>query len=206
MSALDRLIANLPESYATERGSGNYPLLNAFAESLDTLSDTVDVFRKNRFLETATGRGLDRAAENYNVSRPPGMVDARFSTLARAIVGASRGTLATIGEVFEAATGYTGVTVEDQQLYTGSQPLPFEIRIGIPVAQTDSFGRGFYPGLPTDKDGHPLKSGLAGVVLDEVGVPGGLFNDHVWSLLDVWTADVMDKVRLGGTYYTFTAI
>lgn len=203
---MDRLIANLPDSYATAQGSGNYVLLNALAESLDALSDVVDTFRKNRFLETATGRGLDRAAENYNVFRPPGMTDARFSALARAIVGASRGTLATIKEVFEAATGYTNVTVQDQQLYTGTQPAPFEIRIGIPVAQTDSFGRGFYPGLPTDKDGYPLKSGLAGVVLDEVGFPGGKFNDHVWSLIDVWTKDIMDRVRLAGTYYTFVAI
>ena len=205
MSALDRLLNHLPDSYAKESTDGNYALLYAVAQSLDTLTDTIGEFRDNRFLESGTGTGLDRAAENYNVYRPPGMVDARFRALAQAIVGATRGTRATIKEVFEAATGYTGVTVEDAQQYTGTQPAPFEIRITIPVAQTDSFGRGYYPGLPTDKDGYPTKSGLAGTIIDELEIPGGLFNDHVWSLIDLWTQDIMDRVRAAGTYYTYVA-
>lgn len=206
MSALDRLFNHLPDSYAKESTDGNYALLYAVGSSLDTLTDTIATFKADRFIETASGAGLDRAAENYNVYRPPGMVDARFRALAQAIVGASRGTRATIKKVFEAATGYTGVTVEDSQQFTGTAPAPFEIRIGIPVAQTDSFGRGYYPGLPTDKDGYPVRSGLAGEVIAELGEPGGLFNDHVWSLIDLWTADIMDRVRMAGTYYTYIAV
>lgn len=205
MAGLDRILAHLPDSYAKEQGSGNYPLLYALGLSLDTLDGYIADFKNDRFLNTGTGTGLNRAAENYNVFRPPGMTDARFRSLAMSIVGATRGTRATIKEVFEAATGYTSVTVQDNQQYTGSQPDPFEIRISIPIAQTDSLGRGYYPGLPTDKDGYPTKSGLAGTIIDEVGEPGGLFNDHYWSLIDIWTAQIMDRVRVAGTYYTYIA-
>lgn len=59
--------------------------------------------------------------------------------------------------------------------------------------------------VPTDKDGYPTKSGLAGTIIDEVGEPGGLFNDHYWSLIDIWTAQIMDRVRVAGTYYTYIA-
>ena len=205
MAGIDRLISFLPASYDFSEGSTNRAVLGAFGASLDALDEAIQGFKNNRYLETATGSGLNRAAENYSVTRPPGMTDARFRSLAQKLASGRRLTLFAIKDVFEAATGYTDVLVEDYQSYTGDRPALFEIRITIPSAQAVGFGRGYYPGFsPTNKDGYPVESGIVGTVIDEHGFAGGLFNDHFWSLVDAWTLAIMDKVRAAGTFYSIT--
>lgn len=204
MSGYDRLVQNLPSSYAKGPGTENEAWLVAVGSVLDDLTAAVDDFRGDTFLETGDGAGLSRAAENYTVTRPPGMTDDQFRVLAQKIASMNRVTLFAIKDVFEAASGYTGVTVEDYQIYTGTRPALFTVRITIPEDQVNSVGRGFYPGLtPTNTDGYPVESAIGGIVIDEQGFYGGLFNDHVYSLVDHWTLAIMDRIRAAGIVYEF---
>ncbi len=204
MAGVDRLLAHLPASYDVSEGSNNRTWFLVLGEALDFLQDWIDVFKNNRFLESAEGPGLNRAAENYSITRPPGLSDTYFRSLAQKIASGRRCTIFAIKSIFEAASGFEGVTVEDYQVYTGARPALFEIRITIPTEQASSLGRGYFPGFsPTYEDGFPVESGLVGDISVEQDHYGGLFNDHYWSIVDAWPLAIMDKIRAAGTFYTF---
>lgn len=184
----------LPDIYDATEGSDTVAIFGAIQNSIDGAQEAVDDLKEDQAVETADGFGLDRQGELYGTPRPPGLDDAKYRAVISAISGARRGTLYAIKNVFEAASGLTA-TVEDNQ----SNPLIPMYEIWITPSAQGSEGRGFYPEYPTNKDGYPVQSSLAGEVIAEIGVTGGLFNDHAWSPVDVWTKKLVDKVKMAGT-------
>jgi hypothetical protein len=200
--SLNRLFAHLPSVYDDrDRDGENTTLLEPVANQLDELREVQERFRKGRFVEDENGTHLDVVGENYGVGRPPGMNNQFYASLIRAMNSCRRTTLEAIKSIVEAASGMTGVVVDD--MVTDPSLPAFHIRVRLPATQSGSEGRGFYLGLPADTDGFPVPSATMGPVMEEAGEAGGLFNDHFWSVLDVWTEELIDRVRLHGTKLWF---
>lgn len=202
MNSLNRLFSHLSPAYDDrDRNGENTTLLEPVANQLDELREVQERFRKGRFVEDEDGTHLDVVGENYGVGRPPGMNNQFYASLIRAMTSCRRTTLEAIKSIVEAASGMTGVVVDD---ITTDPTLPlFHIRVRLPAEQGGSEGRGFYKGLPPDTDGYPVPSALFGPVMEEGGWSGGLFNDHLWSFTDLWTQELIDRVRLHGTKLWF---
>lgn len=187
----------LPDVYDKTDTCDTFIIFNAIQDEIDGTQTAVDDFNEDQTISTSDGDGLSRLGELFNVARPPGMDDEKYRAVISAIAGARRCTIHSIKAVFEAASGLNA-TVEDIQ--TNSAIPAFEIWISLdPLTIGSSEGRGFYPEFPTNKDGYPVESSLAGVVFDETGAAGGLFNDHAWNPIDLWTQALVDKVRPAGT-------
>jgi len=193
---------HFPDVYDRNSGSDQYKWLSAVAEATVGINDAAQDFLDDLSISSADGAGLNRLGETFDAPRPPGMSDARDSALVSAFVGARRCTVAAIAAVFEAATGITDATVEDKQLNAAIPSYEIWITPGA-AGFSQAYGRGFYPEFPTNKDGYPVESSLAGVIINEEGFYGGLFNDHTWDPVDYWTKLYLDKVRPAGTKIIF---
>lgn len=188
------LYAVLPDIYDETAGSDTFVIFDALQASLDTAQAGLVDFEDDQSIDTSDGDGLDWLGELYNTGRPPGLDDDKYRAVIAAIAGARRGTIYAIKAVFEAVTSLTA-TVEDKQ--TNAAIPPYEI--WITPSSTESFGRGFYPQFITNKAYYPVESSIAGVVFDGEGVDGGLFNDHAWAVVDLWTRDLIERVKMAGT-------
>lgn len=186
----------LPDAYTRREESDLYKLLNGLSGELTVLKGHVSDFRGDLTLSTGDGEGLDRAGENYNVGRPPGMEDTYYSAVVRAMAGMRRGTVAAIKQVLETATGQSW-TVQDKQL-NSSIPAT-EVWCSIAGSGLHySYGRGVYADIDANYDKDPLESSIAGTVLDEEGETGAYYNDHAWSHTDRWVRELVERVKAAG--------
>lgn len=200
------LYKHLPDAWDRNIASDQYKLMSSLEAGFTSYRAELQAWINERAISTATGDGLERAVTNYGLFRPPGMGDAQLRTLAIAIVKARRCTLAAIKEVFEAATGIF-VDVNDKQT-DGTIPS-WEIQISPASGSVwPSFKRGVYPsiGLTEIFFAKPLRSAVAGPLLNQLGLEGGFANDHVWYPVSIWTMILLDKIRPAGTYYRFLGI
>lgn len=195
MSDKPKIYDILPDIYDPTAGTDTFIIFDAIQGAIDGTQEAVTDLNEDQAVSTADGDGLSRLGELFNIPRPPGMIDERYRSVISAIAGARRCTIQSIKSVFEAASGLSA-SVEDIQT-NASIPM-YEIWI-TPSTVDSSDGRGFYPEFPTNKDGYPVESSLAGVVIDETGSAGGLFNDHAWNPIDLWTMALVDKVKPAGT-------
>lgn len=201
----------LPDSLDTREGSGFSAWLAAFGSAVQAGRDATASFVRDMSVLTAVQEGLDRAGERLGVPRPPGMADPFYRILIPTLCGAERGTLYAITAVLSAALGGVVVSAYDQESegpYLGLIP-PFEIWIDVPG---DSGGLGLYVDTPSNAAfetsaggaGYPRESGILGVALDALGDPvAGEQNDHWWGVVDVWSAGIVDSVRLAGTILVY---
>lgn len=200
-----KLYAHLPPAYDRSQSSDQHKLMKGLEAGYTRIRTEITSLENEQTLSSGTGDGLDRRVESRGLFRPPGMNDTQLRALSIAIVKAQRGTLACIKEVFEAATGIT-VDVNDKQT-DGTIPS-WEIQISPASGSVwPSYGRGFYAGVNTEtKSVKPLRSAIAGPVIDALGYYGGFMNDHAWFPVDLWTMILLDKVRPAGTYYKFLGL
>lgn len=199
------LFRHLPSVYDRATTQGNYHLLQSCDVALESLRTAASDFRSDMTISTADGDGLTWLARLYGIARPPGMNDATLRALLLAMVGARRGTIACIKAVVDACTGIA-CTVQDKQI-NASIPS-YEIWISPTGSNVwPSYGRGMYAGLDTETYYvKPLRSALAGDVIDALGYYGAFINDHAWYPVDLWTLAILDKVRPVGTYYVFLGV
>lgn len=198
-----RLYRYLPDCYDRTSTSDQYKLLSSLEAGFSGVRTELSALQNSRSISTATGDGLTRIVENYGLFRPPNMGDSSLRSLAVAIVKTRRCTLASIKDVLDIATGIS-VDVNDKQT-DGTIPS-YEIQISPSSGLAwPSYGRGFYPGIGLTEVFYskPLRSSVAGPLLDSLGIYGGFINDHAWFPVDLWTMILLDKIRPAGTYYRF---
>lgn len=195
---LQRLQANLPSAYAKGANDTLTKLLRAFAVALEGAEDGVTDFVDDTFSATADGDGATRLALGYGVLKPKGMPDKHLMLTVQTMVAAKRGTLAAIKAVLEASSGITGIGAYDKQ-----DPGPFislppnEIWITVPTNTTN--GAALWFDYDTHFSTNPVESGVFGVIHDAEDEYGGLHNDHFWGVIDNWSMELVESVRLAGT-------
>lgn len=81
--ALNRYLSTVPKVYRPDLNPVMNALLQALAESDDTVATQIQNGKDQNFVRTATGQNLDRLANSLSVSRPPslGMSDADYQQL-----------------------------------------------------------------------------------------------------------------------------
>lgn len=199
-----KLYRHLPDCYDRSSTSNQYKLMAALEAGVSRTRTEVETFRDEITITGASGDGLTRRVLSKGLFRPPGMSDTTLRTIAKAIYGASRGTLAAIKAVAEAATGLT-LNVNDKQ--TVSSIPSWEIWIEPASGVWPSYGRSMYPDINTETFYvAPLRSSLAGPVIDALGQRGAFINDHAWYPVDLWTMSLLNKVRPAGTKIVFKGV
>lgn len=216
-----RLYDNLPPCYDEDSGRGTYHLLSGLAVALGNGETALNEFIANLTVSTATGEGLVRLGENYVVPNPSILTEVQFAVLIRTKAPCKRGTIQAIRSVFEAATGLTGITVEDR--YIDAAIPHYEIWIYVP---SESYGFGSYAepyvapaavkpnyvppwppedscylGTMPDYTTSPVTAG--DLVYDGYGQAGGEYNDHWWGAIDLVTESIVDSVKLAGTIIVY---
>lgn len=195
MADPSNLYQHLPDAYSRSSDADLYKLLSGLAEGTETARANVLDYREDLHLSKADGPGLDRAGQNYGISRPPGMTDALYQAVCLKMAGMRRGTVAAIKVLLDTATGLSW-TVEDKQL-NGSIPAG-EVHCSLASGFYPLYGRGLYAGI-TANTGDPVESSIAGTILDELGEAGGTYNDHAGGIVDPWVRAWVEKVKLAGT-------
>jgi hypothetical protein len=197
---------NLPiDTYALDDGDDLGDLVASIQSAVDDAESQTTDFLDDLGVNTADGEGLDWTGENYLIPRPPGMADEKFAAVIAVVAGGRRGTVAIIKALLEAATGLTW-TVKDRQL-----DLDESLGLNIPLFEiwakaSGSTGQPYglaYASYTTHVDGSPEESGVAGPILNDVGLAGGRYNDHAWGAIDGWTQTLLDRVRPNSTRVVF---
>lgn len=192
-----RIYENMPKEYSRSDKDDLYPLLTAIGTGLKDNETNLKKFMSDRFVVSALGDGLDIAGENLNVPRIPGMTDTQYKILIPVKAGAARGTIQAIKAVFEAATGFSNVLVQDQ--HTNPTIPPFEIWI-FASSHSNSYGRGGYAGQSTIFGAFPETKCIMDPAVVQTGFyEGGMYNSHWWGGASVWIRRCVDSVRLAGT-------
>ena len=204
MASPNNLFQNIPECYDRRSTKGNYHLLAGLAAGLSNAETDLTEFKNEITVVNAAEDFLNRAGETLGVPRIPNMSDGQYAILIRTMVPIPRGTINAIKQVFEAATGLTGVTVEDR-LINGAIPY-YEVWIYVTV---DSYGYGAFVEpdavvrANTSAPWPPDSSCVFGTVHDAVNAYGGEYNDHWWSDVDYWTRSIVDSVKIAGTIIVY---
>lgn len=204
-TSANNIMRHLPEVYSTRSDQGNVHLLASVDVALEELRVAVSDYKTDQAVTTSDEDGLTWLARLYGITRPPGMDDPSLRALLLALIGARRGTLAAIKAVVDACTGVP-CDVNDKQ--TDPTIPSWEIRISPSGSDFwSSQGRGLYAGIDTETFySAPLRSALAGPILDALGYYGAFINDHAWYPVDIYTLAILEKVRPAGTYYVFTGV
>jgi len=216
-----KIYENLPDCYSRDPSTDLYKVLSGLAVALTAGETAIDDFIDDQNATVADGNGLLILGENLNAPKPPTLPEAQYAIMVPILAGAARGTIQAIRAVFEAATGLSGVLVEDQQ--TNGVIPNYEIWIWV---RGDSQ---LYAGFAEDYLLMPLVRpniqnpwppedccymGAQGDYLwqaqdwvhDAFDQYGAEYNDHWWADVDKWTDDIVKSVRLAGTIIIYKLV
>lgn len=196
-----RIYENMPKEYSQDPRDSLYTLITAIGTGLRDNETHLKKFMNDRFVVTASGEGLDIAGENLKVPRIPGMIDSDYQILIPTKAGAARGTIQAIKSVFEAATGFSNVVVQDKHV----NPVIPEFEIWIFAStHSNSYGRAGYAGHTTIFGAFPETKCIMDPAVVQTGFyEGGMYNAHWWGPASIWARRCVDSVRLAGTVIVY---
>lgn len=138
------VIRNWPYAFQ-EISSGDplYEYVGAYTTELTAIDDTVEELYNQRFIESATGRELEKIGAEIGITRQSGETDDdfRFRTLLRKVIAASDGTADNIEKVLDVAFGedaLEGISVTaEPSLPVTNFNIPSNYLNDIPMTQTE---------------------------------------------------------------------